>query len=42
MQPVRKILVAVKNPDRRRHAVFDKAIRLAKTPGAPFTVGAGL
>ena len=34
MQPVRKILVAVKNPDRRRHAVFDKAIRLAKTLGA--------
>jgi universal stress protein E len=34
MQPVRKILVAVKNPDRRRHAVFDKAIRLAKKLGA--------
>lgn len=30
MQPIRKILVAVKNPDRRRHAVVDKAIRLAK------------
>jgi len=34
MQPVRKILVAVKNPDRRRHASVDKAIRLAKTLGA--------
>jgi universal stress protein E len=34
MQPVRKILVAVKNPDKRRHAVADKAIRLAKTLGA--------
>src|SRR5688572_18381716 len=30
MQPVRKILVAVKNPDRRRYAAIDKAIRLAK------------
>lgn len=34
MHPVRKILVAVKNPDRRRHAAVDKAIRLAKTLGA--------
>jgi universal stress protein E len=34
MQPIRKILVAVKNPDRRRHAVIDKAIRLAKSLGA--------
>jgi universal stress protein E len=34
MHPVRKILVAVKNPDRRRNAVHDKAIRLAKTLGA--------
>jgi len=34
MQPIRKILIAVKNPDRRRHAVADKAIRLAKTLGA--------
>lgn len=31
MQPIRKILVAVKNPDLRRHAVYDKAIRLAKS-----------
>ena len=34
MQPIRKILVAVKNPDLRRHARYDKAIRLAKTLGA--------
>src|SRR5690349_14434694 len=34
MQPIRKILVAVKNPDKRRHAVADKAIRLAKKLGA--------
>jgi len=34
MQPVRKILVAVKNPDHRRHAAADKAIRLAKSLGA--------
>jgi universal stress protein E len=34
MQPIRKILIAVKNPDRRRHAMYDKAIRLAKTLGA--------
>ena len=34
MQPIRRILVAVKNPDNRRHAVVDKAIRLAKTLGA--------
>lgn len=34
MQPVRKILVAVKNPDRRRHAIVDKAIHLAKALGA--------
>jgi universal stress protein E len=34
MQPIRKILVAVKNPDRRRHALIDKAIRLAKKLGA--------
>jgi universal stress protein E len=34
MQPIRKILIAVKNPDRRRHAVVDKAIRIAKTLGA--------
>jgi universal stress protein E len=34
MHPVRKILVAVKNPDRRRHAAIDKAIRLAKRLGA--------
>lgn len=34
MHPIRKILVAVKNPHRRRHAVIDKAIRLAKTLGA--------
>jgi universal stress protein E len=34
MHPVRKILVAVKNPDRRRHAVVDKAISLAKSLGA--------
>ena len=31
MQPVRKILIAVKNPALRRHAVYDKAIRLAKS-----------
>jgi len=34
MQPIRKILVAVKNPDKRRHAVADKAIALAKKLGA--------
>jgi len=34
MQPIRRILVAIKNPDRRRHAAVDKAIRLAKTLGA--------
>jgi universal stress protein E len=34
MQPIRKILVAVKNPDRRRHAIVDKAIQLARTLGA--------
>jgi universal stress protein E len=34
MQPIRKILVAVKNPDLRRHAIADKAIYLAKTLGA--------
>src|SRR5689334_12764162 len=34
MQPIRKILIAVKNPDRRPHVVIDKAIRLAKTLGA--------
>lgn len=34
MQPIRKILVAVKNPDLRRHAIYDKAIHLAKSLGA--------
>src|SRR5688572_3185168 len=34
MQPIRKILVAVKNPDLRRHAIADKAIHLAKALGA--------
>lgn len=34
MQPISKILVAVKNPDKRRHAIADKAINLAKTLGA--------
>src|SRR5689334_5942223 len=34
MHRIRKILVAVKNPDRRRHGIIDKAIRLAKTLGA--------
>lgn len=34
MQPIRKILLAIKNPDRRRHAAVDKAIRLARTLGA--------
>jgi universal stress protein E len=34
MQAIRKILVAVKNPDARRHPAIDKAIRIAKTLGA--------
>jgi hypothetical protein len=34
MHPIRKILVAVKNPDRRGHAVIDKAIRFARDVGA--------
>ena len=34
MQPIRKILVAVKNPDGRRQAGVDKAIGIAKSLGA--------
>ena len=34
MNAIRKILVAVKNPDARRHPAIDKAIHIAKTLGA--------
>ncbi|HYJ40526.1 MAG TPA: universal stress protein [Steroidobacteraceae bacterium] len=34
MKAIRKILVAVKNPDARRQPAIDKAIRIAKTIGA--------
>jgi universal stress protein E len=34
MTAIRKILVAVKNPDARRQPAIDKAIRIAKTLGA--------
>ena len=34
MHPIRKILVAVKNPDARRQPAIDKAIHIAKTLGA--------
>jgi len=34
MTAIRKILVAVKNPDARRHPAIDKAIRIAKSLGA--------
>ena len=33
MTAIRKILVAVKNPDARRHPAIDKAIRIAKSLG---------
>ena len=34
MTAIRKILVAVKNPNARRQPAIDKAIRIAKTLGA--------
>src|SRR5687767_1404146 len=34
MQAIRKILIAVKNPDARRQSGVDKALSIAKTLGA--------
>jgi nucleotide-binding universal stress UspA family protein len=34
MKPIRRILIAVKNPDSRRQPGVDKAIRIAKLLGA--------
>ena len=34
MSPIRRILIAVKNPDTRRQPGIDKAIRIARRLGA--------
>ena len=34
MHPIRRVLIAVKNPDTRRQPGIDKAIRIARRLGA--------